>query len=64
MAILTSHAKPRKNHQTIRLISSHHSVPPIPKVSPGWLKFLAWTTAWVILGLNVYLVVLTLRGWL
>jgi len=32
--------------------------------SPGWLKFLAWTTAWVILGLNVYLVVLTLRGWL
>ena len=32
--------------------------------SPRWLKALAWTTAGIILGLNAYLVVLTLQSWM
>ena len=31
--------------------------------SPRWLKALAWTTAWIILGLNAYWVVLILQSW-
>jgi manganese transport protein len=32
--------------------------------SPLWLKALAWLVAWVILALNVYLLLLTFRGWI
>jgi manganese transport protein len=32
--------------------------------SPRWLKALAWLVAWVILALNVYLLLLTFRGWI
>ena len=32
--------------------------------SPRWLKALAWTTAWIILGLNAYWVVLILQSWM
>jgi manganese transport protein len=31
--------------------------------SPSWLKVLAWLVAWVILGLNLYLLALTFRSW-
>jgi len=31
--------------------------------SPPWLKVLAWLVAWVILGLNLYLLALTFRSW-
>ncbi len=32
--------------------------------NPGWVKFLAWATAAMILGLNVWLVMLNVRDWL
>jgi manganese transport protein len=32
-------------------------------VNPRWLKILSWLVAWVILGLNAYLLILTFRGW-
>jgi Mn2+/Fe2+ NRAMP family transporter len=32
-------------------------------VNPRWLKVLSWLVAWVILGLNAYLLILTFRGW-
>jgi len=32
-------------------------------VSPRWLKFLSWLVAWVILGLNAYLLILIFHGW-
>jgi manganese transport protein len=33
-------------------------------VNPRWLKIFSWLVAWIILALNAYLLVLTLRGWL
>jgi manganese transport protein len=32
-------------------------------VNPRWLKILSWLVAWIILGLNAYLLILTVRGW-
>ena len=32
-------------------------------VNPRWLKIVSWLVAWVILGLNAYLLILTFRGW-
>jgi manganese transport protein len=33
-------------------------------VNPRWLKILSWLVAWIILGLNAYLLILTFRGWI
>jgi manganese transport protein len=33
-------------------------------VNPRWLKILSWLVAWIILGLNAYLLILTVRGWM
>jgi len=33
-------------------------------VNPRWLKILSWLVAWTILGLNVYLLIVTARGWI
>jgi manganese transport protein len=33
-------------------------------VNPRWLKILSWLVAWIILGLNAYLLILTVRGWI
>jgi manganese transport protein len=33
-------------------------------VNPRWLKILSWLVAWMILGLNAYLLLLTFRGWI
>jgi manganese transport protein len=33
-------------------------------VSPRWLKILGWLVAWVILGLNLYLLAVTFKGWM
>ena len=32
-------------------------------VNPRWLKLLSWLVAWLILGLNAYLLIVTFRGW-
>ena len=31
-------------------------------VNPGWLKVLSWSVAWLILGLNVWLLIMIFRG--
>jgi manganese transport protein len=31
-------------------------------VNPGWLRILSWAVAWIILGLNAYLLILTFKG--
>jgi manganese transport protein len=33
-------------------------------VNPRWLKILSWLVAWTILALNVYLLIVTARGWI